>query len=69
MSKGTQRVRRWTIMGMVVVVVLGVGGPFVYIHYIEGPAPAKLSLQKTRRRPAVRNPLATLPPTALLACW
>jgi polyisoprenoid-binding protein YceI len=29
---------------MVVVVVLGVGGPLVYIHYIEGPAPAKLSL-------------------------
>jgi polyisoprenoid-binding protein YceI len=28
----------------VVVVVLAVGGPFVYIHLIEGSAPAKLSL-------------------------
>jgi polyisoprenoid-binding protein YceI len=43
-SKGTHRVRTWVIMGIVVVVVLGAGGPFVYIHFIEGPAPAKLSL-------------------------
>jgi polyisoprenoid-binding protein YceI len=27
-----------------VVVLLAVGGPFVYIHFIEGPAPAKLTL-------------------------
>jgi polyisoprenoid-binding protein YceI len=33
--------------GVVVVVVLAVGAPFVYIHFIEGPAPAKLSLSST----------------------
>jgi polyisoprenoid-binding protein YceI len=27
-----------------VVIILAVGGPFVYIHFIEGPAPSKLSL-------------------------
>jgi len=32
------------IGSVAVVVVLVVGGPFVYIHFIEGPAPAKLSL-------------------------
>jgi polyisoprenoid-binding protein YceI len=30
--------------GVVVLVVLFVGGPFVYIHFIEGKAPAPLSL-------------------------
>jgi polyisoprenoid-binding protein YceI len=38
---------RWLIAGGVVVVVLAVGVPFVYIHFIEGPAPAKLSLSST----------------------
>lgn len=38
---------RWVIGGVVVVIVLVVGGPFVYIHFIEGPAPAKLSLSTT----------------------
>jgi polyisoprenoid-binding protein YceI len=38
---------RWLIGGVVLVVVLVVGGPFVYIHFIEGPAPAKLSLSTT----------------------
>jgi polyisoprenoid-binding protein YceI len=36
---------RWWLLGAAVLVaVLAVGGPFVYIHFIEGPAPAKLSL-------------------------
>ncbi|HUD38024.1 MAG TPA: YceI family protein [Streptosporangiaceae bacterium] len=34
----------WAIAGAVVVVVLAVGVPFVYIHFIEGEAPAPLSL-------------------------
>jgi polyisoprenoid-binding protein YceI len=41
------RGRRWVWWGagaLVVVVVLAVGVPFVYIHFIEGPAPAKLTL-------------------------
>ena len=44
---------RWIVGGVVLVLVLVVGGPFVYIHFIEGPAPAKLSLST-----------ATTPPTA-----
>ena len=35
---------RWVIGGVVVVLVLVVGGPFVYIHFIEGDPPPKLSL-------------------------
>ena len=44
---GSKRGRRWWIVGIVVVVVLVVAAPFVYIHFIEGPAPAKLSLPGT----------------------
>jgi len=39
--------RRWVRRGLiaaVVVVILAVAGPFVFIHFIEGPPPAKLSL-------------------------
>jgi polyisoprenoid-binding protein YceI len=35
---------KWLAGGVAVLVVLGVAGPFVYIHFIEGPAPARLSL-------------------------
>jgi polyisoprenoid-binding protein YceI len=38
---------RWVIGGVVVALILFVGGPFVYIHFIEGDAPAKLSLSDT----------------------
>jgi polyisoprenoid-binding protein YceI len=41
-----RRLRKWIIAGVVVVVVLAVGGPYVFIHFIEGPAPAKLVLPK-----------------------
>ncbi len=38
---------RWLVGIIVVVVVLVVGGPFVYFHFIEGKTPAKLSLSTT----------------------
>jgi polyisoprenoid-binding protein YceI len=41
-----RRFRKWFIAGVIVVVVLAVGGPYVFIHFIEGPAPAKLVLPK-----------------------
>jgi polyisoprenoid-binding protein YceI len=43
-GRRNHRLRNWLIAGIAVVVVLAVGGPFVYIHFIEGPAPAKLTL-------------------------
>ena len=49
MAKGRRRRLAWWVGGgLVVVVLLAVGGPFVYIHFIEGPAPAKLSLPTAR---------------------
>ena len=35
---------RWLIAAVAVVAVVVVGGPFVFFHFIEGPAPAPLSL-------------------------
>jgi polyisoprenoid-binding protein YceI len=35
---------RWLIAGIIVVIVLAVGGPFLYIHFFNGSTPAALSL-------------------------
>jgi polyisoprenoid-binding protein YceI len=35
---------RWVIAGAAVIVVLAVAGPFIYIHFVEGKAPAPLGL-------------------------
>jgi polyisoprenoid-binding protein YceI len=35
---------RWLVAGVIVVVVLAVGGPFLYIHFFNGSTPAALSL-------------------------
>jgi len=46
-SSNARPSRRWVrrvVGAVVVVVVLAVGVPFVYIHFIEGKAPAKLAL-------------------------
>jgi len=45
-----RRLAPWILAGAAVLVVLGVAGPFVFIHFIEGPAPAKLSLPPASRR-------------------
>ena len=39
--------KRWLIAGVAAIVAVVVVGPFVYIHFIEGKAPAPLSLSNT----------------------
>jgi polyisoprenoid-binding protein YceI len=51
------------VSGVAVVVVLAVGGPFVYIHFVEGPAPAKLTLPKGHAQTGPGSPAATGPVT------
>ncbi|HML00776.1 MAG TPA: YceI family protein [Acidimicrobiales bacterium] len=54
------RALRWWIAGAVaLVVVLAVGGPFVYIHFVEGPAPARLRLPKSTPTSAVASATAS----------
>jgi len=43
-TRPRRRWLRWLLAGLALLVLLGVGGPFVYIHFIEGPAPAPLTL-------------------------
>jgi polyisoprenoid-binding protein YceI len=38
---------RWIVGGLVVLALLVVGGPFVYIHFIEGPPPKPLALPQS----------------------
>jgi polyisoprenoid-binding protein YceI len=43
-------VRRWAVVvvaALVAAAIVAVGVPFVYIHFIEGPAPTPLTLPKT----------------------
>ena len=47
-SRRPLRWLRWTIAAVAAVAVLAVGGTFVYIHVIEGPAPAPFSLKITK---------------------
>ena len=55
---------RWIIGGVVVVLLLVVGGPFVYIHFIEGDPPAKLSLSTTTTPTTVGGATTTAAPLA-----
>ncbi len=43
MAIGRRRIK-WIVGAVVVVVVLAVGGPFVFIHFIDGKSPAQLQL-------------------------
>src|SRR6266851_3145476 len=46
-SSGSRHWLRWIIAGVVVVGAVVVGGPFVYIHFVEGQAPAPLGLKSS----------------------
>src|SRR5438874_10466653 len=50
--------QRWLIVGVVVVAVLAVAGPYVYIHFIEGKAPKRLSLSSQNPTAATGDPSA-----------
>ena len=40
---------RWLVAAAAAAVVLAIGGPFVYIHFVEGPAPSRLTLPPVRK--------------------
>jgi polyisoprenoid-binding protein YceI len=46
-ARGSRRWIRWLIAGAAVLVVAVVGGPFVYIHFISGNAPAPFSVRSS----------------------
>jgi polyisoprenoid-binding protein YceI len=46
------RLLAWVAGAVVAVAVIAVGGAFIYIHFISGPAPAPLSLKPSGAAPA-----------------
>ena len=57
-SRGRRRWLKWVIGAIVVVVgvvVLAVGGPFVFFHFIEGNGPAPLSLKSSPAAPGTQS--------------
>jgi len=44
--------KRWLLIGVTVALVAGVGGPYVFIHFVEGKAPAKFSLSASSASPS-----------------
>jgi polyisoprenoid-binding protein YceI len=40
----THKIRNSIALGVVIIVLVALAGPYVYIHFIEGPPPKKLSL-------------------------
>ena len=46
------RLVRLAVVAVVALAVVVIGGPFVYIHFIEGPAPTPLALPSTTSRTA-----------------
>jgi polyisoprenoid-binding protein YceI len=50
----SRRLGWWLLGGLGALVILVVGGTWLYIHVIEGPAPAPLSLKSAASSPAAR---------------
>ena len=51
-STRSRRWVRWLLVTVAALVVLGVAGPFVYIHFFDGSTPAALSLSPSASAPA-----------------
>ncbi len=55
---------KWLVGGVALLVVLGIAAPFIYIHFIEGPAPAKLSLPKSRTKTSTSSSGSSTAPSS-----
>ncbi len=61
---------RWLLGGVVALVVLVVGGTWLYIHVIEGPAPAPLSLRSgSSASPAAGSATAGVASASVAGDW
>jgi len=59
---------KWWVLGAVAAVAIGVvGGPYVYIHFIEGPAPAPLTISTST--PSTDPSASTAPTGSVDGTW
>jgi polyisoprenoid-binding protein YceI len=64
------RLRWWLLGGLVALVILVVGGTWLYIHVIQGPAPAPLSLKSgASSSPNVVGPNSANTAAAVAGTW
>ncbi len=66
-SRRSLRWLRWTLAAAAAVVVLAVGGTFVYIHFIEGPAPTPFTLKSATTAPTPSQATGSGPATSPVA--
>lgn len=59
--------KKWLAIGVAGVALLVVGGPFVYIHFVEGKAPAPLAL--SRSTPATEDTSSTDDSGSVSGTW
>ena len=64
MPSRNRRWLRWVIAAAVAVVVLAVGVPFAFFHFVEGSTPAKLSLSASAAPGSAATPSAAAAPVA-----
>jgi polyisoprenoid-binding protein YceI len=61
---------RWSVIGLVAVAALVVGGTYVYIHFIEGDPPAPLSVNTvTTDAPSARSGASTTAAPTVDGTW
>ena len=65
----TRRLVWWLAGAAVVGVLLVVGGAFVYIHFISGPAPAPLSLKNVKSSPSAGTAASRGGSQSLAGSW
>jgi polyisoprenoid-binding protein YceI len=64
------RLRWWLLGGLAALVIVVVGGTWLYIHVIEGPAPAPLSLKSAgRSSPGPASPNTVNTAAAVAGTW
>lgn len=61
--------RRWILGGVAALVVVGVGGPYVFIHFVEGPAKPKLALPSSGSSGAAGAHLASSSGSSVTGTW
>jgi polyisoprenoid-binding protein YceI len=69
MVRRPRRLIRWVVAGLAFIVLLAIAAPFIYIHFIEGPAPAKLSLPSSGSSDGTNPAGATGSPGSVNGTW
>jgi polyisoprenoid-binding protein YceI len=68
-NKAQRRLAWWIGGSVAVIVIAAVAGPYIYIHFVEGPAPAKLTLPTVRSTTSTSGAHASAATTGVSGTW